>query len=60
MKQNEFIPHETFAQFVSRKLNKRTGKRVVFPESSYNINKREVLDTYLTAMRDKEKDKLES
>lgn len=35
------------------------GKRMVFPEKSLNDNKQELLQSYLTAMRDKEKEKFD-
>ena len=59
MKQNEFIPRETFETFVNRKLGNRTGKRIYFPEQDQQVGQRELLNNYLQAMRDKEQYKLD-
>lgn len=38
LRQNEYIPHETFEMFVAKKLNKRPGKRIMFSEQVQNPN----------------------
>jgi membrane peptidoglycan carboxypeptidase len=59
LKQNEYISQETFEAFVQKKLNARAGKRMLFPERNVSQDKKELLDNYLSVMREKERAKLE-
>lgn len=60
MQKNEFIGKETFETFLSKKLNQRTGKRLIFPTSNYKINQKEMLNEYMDQIKEKEKTKQEA
>ncbi|CDW91113.1 UNKNOWN [Stylonychia lemnae] len=59
MKKNEFISNETFEAFMAKKMKTRPGKRIKFPQTTQAENQKELLDQYLTQIRDKERKKLE-
>ena len=59
MQQNEFIPRETFEAFMAKQMGLRPGKRMQFPVADQFQNQRDLLDSYLTVMRDRERQKLE-
>ena len=59
VKNNEFLNNETFDTFVMRKMNLRPGKRVIFQNSTSEQKQKDLLDSYLTTIRDREREKLE-
>lgn len=59
MRQNEFIPQETFDTFLKKKMGQGTGKRLNFVQNPlHKDNQKELLENYLHAMRNNEQEKL--
>ena len=44
---------------MAKKMQTRPGKRIAFPQTSHAENQKELLEQYLSTIRDKERQKLE-